>query len=170
VGDKRAIAEILTQLGLIAYRLKEYANARTYLEEALSLRRGLYDVFAMASLLSWLGFVALHHAWYAEARQYFAESLTWFKELNSRRHIADALYGMAGVFAAQRKFERAAKLLGAAEAILRAPGAPPDTSLSDDADKNWIREQIQMDTDALQAAHAAGQALSIEQAIALAIE
>lgn len=170
VGDKRAIAEILTQLGLIAYRLKEYANARTYLEEALSLRRGLYDVFAMASLLSWLGFVALHQAWYAEARQYFAESLTLFKELNSRRHIADALYGMAGVFAAQRKFERAAKLLGAAEAILRAPGTPPDTSLSDDADKNWIREQIQMDTDALQAAHAAGQALSIEQAMALAIE
>jgi tetratricopeptide (TPR) repeat protein len=169
LGDKRSIAKVLSNLGLIEYHRQNYSDARALYEASLAVRRELRDKFGVAHQLDNLGYIALRQQNYEQARDLFVESLTLYRAMKSKRHIADVLYGIAGAIAAQGKPECAAQLIGAAEALLEAMGAQVETSNRAEYDRSVAMARARMDNAAFETARIAGRALTMEQAIALAM-
>jgi predicted ATPase len=91
-------AKALTGAGGLAWAQGEYARARAYYEDALSLFRELRDQAGVALALDNLGAVALHREDYAEAENYYARSLALFRTLQKTWGVANAL-GNLGVIA-----------------------------------------------------------------------
>jgi len=100
---------------------------------------------------------------------HFAESIRLEQDIGSTPGIARSLAGLAGVAAAQGQPERAARLFGAAEALLGSIGATLDPAdrLAYARDVATIRAQLGADASA---AHwAMGRAMTLEQMIAEAL-
>jgi len=124
VGDRWGVALSLHNLGRAAYRQGDWAAARTLFEESLAICRELGDTQGIAVALTNLGFVAFSRGDYASAPALFEEGLTMQQELGDKRRIAYSLEGFAFLTLAQGKAQRAARLVGAAEALRESIGAP----------------------------------------------
>src|SRR5262249_29412459 len=99
VGVKRTWerANVLNGAGNLAFYLSEYASARTYLEESISIQREIGNPKGIADALSNLGNVALFQGSYVAARTYFDESLSIRREIGDRRGIASSLGSLGNV-------------------------------------------------------------------------
>jgi hypothetical protein len=98
------------------------------------------------------------------------EALLLSRDIGTRELVAAELECLAWVAAALGQQERAARLCGAAEALREMLGAPlpPDERAGHDQAVHAMRAALGEETFA--ATWAAGQALPLEQAIALALE
>ena len=94
--------------------------------------------------LSELGFIAEHRGDAAAARSWHIQGLTAAQALGDPQAVAEALTGLAGAHALGGQPDRAARLLGAADAAWHPPGAshPPgagaDVSADPDSDVRRI--------------------------------
>jgi hypothetical protein len=76
-----------------------------------------------ARLFGTLGAIALAEGDYQRAIQHWRDSLLQWRSLRNRRGVADGLVGLATVLQARGESEAAARLVGAAEALLEEVGA-----------------------------------------------
>src|SRR5262249_31655310 len=99
------------------------------------------------------------------ATAFYGESLALRWELGDKHGLAECLEGLAGVAVAQQHLERAARLLGAAEPLREATGAPlsPRERVRYDRDVSAVRAGL--DDVAFVAAWATGKAMPLEQSI-----
>ena len=107
---------------------------------------------------------------YAMAEAQFAESLTLLQELGDKNGVAACLEGLAETAGAQGQPERCARLFGAAEALREVIGTvltPPERA---DYDRAIMSARAALGDAAFQAAWTVGQSLSLEQAVASALE
>ncbi len=170
LGDTYGIAVSLNNLGLIALNQANYAHAKTLFEESLLLFQTLGDNNSAAFGLGNLGFVALDQGDVERALPLFTQSLAAFCEAQDKEGIPYGLEGLAGSAAMQGKARRAAHLWGAAAALREATGAP-----FPDVDRVRYERFIVVSRSALgdagwQAAWDEGRAMSLEQAIAYALD
>jgi hypothetical protein len=91
-------------------------RATALLNESLALWRELGYKTIQTGLIG-LGYIAQCQGDAARARGCFAEALALCRELGDQRWLALCLSGLAGVAAMQGQPVRAARLLGAAEAL-----------------------------------------------------
>jgi len=165
LGDKRGIAHALHDLGRIALDQGDYARTTTYLETSLALHRQLEDRWGAALSLHNLGHVMFHQDDDVHAMIYFAESLALRRELGDKVGIAECLAGLAGVVGAQGQPVRAAQLLGAAQALLDILGARLSPVDHGAYQHNVAAARAHLDEATFAAAWAAGEALTLEQAV-----
>ncbi len=172
LGDKIAIVLSLNNLGLLAYHRGDDATARTMLEESLASSRELGSKEYICYGLTGLGLLALaeHDLLLAQTR--YREALHIAQEMGDMRLIASGLVGMAAVAsvgtAPTEPTERAVQLLAAAMTLLVAI---TNTLARDDRelyDQTLARARASLAADLFAAAWAAGQALTLEEALALA--
>ena len=97
------------------------------------------------------------------------ESLTLIQELGDKKGIAECLPGLAEVAQADGLPQRGTKLLGAVEALLERLGARLDPTERAEFDHTLAAAHAQLDEAAFNAAWAEGRAMTMEQAIALAL-
>ena len=129
----------------------------------------------VAYALCWLGYTAVRQGNQIRATALLSESLTLFQQIDHYEGQALCLVGLAALFAAREQPEQAACLCGAADVI--APVLRPwligasSLRLIDHAEYDNIVADIraQLDDATFAAAWAAGQAMSLEQAIAYAL-
>jgi predicted ATPase/DNA-binding SARP family transcriptional activator len=156
----------LTSLGVALAMTGSYTRAGEALGEALRLQRELRATMAAAWTLQYLGMLAYLQEDYAGARQYFAESLAATSQGGGVDVVPSSLDGLAGVASALRQPIRAARLLGAAEALREAIDCvlPP----IEQRYYNHICMSVcgQLPEEALQTAWQAGRRLTLKQAIA----
>lgn len=150
------------------------AEARVCLEEAIAIHRATHSAasadFALATLgqaLEKLGDLASARARQAEARQ--AEALQLRVEAGDQYHVAVSLTHLASVLRRKRSAERAARLVGAAEAIRAAIGAAIRPSQRAEYDQLVAGLRADLGEAAFQQARRAGRALSQAEAVALAL-
>jgi predicted ATPase len=122
LGDNWQISFTLNNLGEVARVQGDYAKARHYYEESEALLRSMGDKGDLARLVHNLGCVALHEGDAQKAETQFNESLSVFRKLGNKRGIAECLASLAGLNAAFGRSQSAARLLGAAEAMLESIG------------------------------------------------
>jgi predicted ATPase len=156
-GFEVVVARALATLGNIARAQGQYERAAAQLEESAALFRALGERGGVAWAVEGLGHVAQARGSYARAVACFGESLVLYRDLGYMRAVAERLENLADVAAAQGQPLRAARLRGAA-AGLRPAGSAPH------ADPGGPH------ADAGAAAWAAGQAMSLDQAVAYALE
>ena len=121
-GGTRSQLIILINLGNIARREGDQAEARRWLHEALPMARDLSDRYLLAWVLVSLGLVAVRER-DPDAATLLRGGLLLRRDMGDREGMAVALEGFASLYAPDRP-ERAAFLLGAAEALRHASGTP----------------------------------------------
>jgi tetratricopeptide (TPR) repeat protein len=169
LNDERISAVALDNLGAVMHGLGERDAARDLLEESLALSREVGYLLGVANALTDLGMLMLIDEDHTAARPLLAEALEIRRAMDDRLGIARCLVGLAAVVHAVGRPEPAARLLGAAAALLRAIGAvvPPIDRAVTDHTLAAIRDVL--GPDRLAAAQAAGAALPVAQAVAEAL-
>jgi predicted ATPase/DNA-binding SARP family transcriptional activator len=170
LGNRRTLISSLNNLGSVMYRQGDHDTGHGLLEEALAIGRELGDKPGIALCVHNLGRFAWDRGEYAVARSHYAESLSIERELGNKRGIAEDLEALGKVVGALGQPERAARLMGAAAAVRDAIGAPhwPVDRAEYECCLAAVRSTL--DEAAFAAAWAAGRALTLEQAVADALE
>ena len=91
LGDKKGIASVLKNFGLLAWQQDNLKQAQSYYQESLALSRELDDKMNIASALSSLALVAKEQGEYSTAHALLQESEPFFRELGDKEGVAFAL-------------------------------------------------------------------------------
>ena len=171
LGDRPGIASALNNLGMVAVELGEFASAKMLFEQSLATKRELGEKRGAANTLNNLGSLALDLGELAAARAYNRESLAIRREIEDPWGIANSMEGLGAVAAAAGDSLRAARIWGAAARLRAEKGSqlPPNEQLHFDRHVNAARSSLG-DDDAFDSAWHEGGAMSLEQAIDLALE
>ena len=118
---------VLETLGVVEYRRHHYDQAAAAFEEALAVYRTAGDRQWIAETLDYLGDVECGRGNVSTGLLRYAEALELWRALKDGWGTADALIGFVDVAALSGQSERAARLLGVAEALYQAAGValPP---------------------------------------------
>jgi predicted ATPase/DNA-binding SARP family transcriptional activator len=168
VGDARIAALAINNLGDLALTQGDYARAEPLFTESLAFLRERGDTANVARSLFNLGSVALMLRRLPVARERYTEALALGREAGDQEDLAWCLLGIAGVASVAGDGERAAMLLGAAEALLDAMGAAfkPFERRLHDTTTEQARDAC--GADAFEDARRRGAALELDEAITLA--
>jgi len=170
IGFKAGIVNDLIDLGMVCLAQGDDEAAIGFYQASLEIshQSGLKMDRAIAS--HYLGLLALHRRDYGHAITYLTESLASYPRQSQDLNVAQRLAGLAAVAGATYQPERAAKLSGAAQNITDTTDyqIPP-------VDRAEFNLHIQIALEQLgearfQALAAEGRAMTMEQAIAYALE
>ena len=114
LNDRNAIASSLRDIGSTAH-VQGDPVAESVLNESLLMAQELDDQFEIPRCLHDLGMVASRKRDTMQAQTLFAQSLVLFRKQGDKRNTIKCIEGLASVACATGQFERAARLLGAAE-------------------------------------------------------
>jgi predicted ATPase/DNA-binding SARP family transcriptional activator len=171
LGDKHAVAAGLNELGELARLQGDYDRAGKYYEQGLKTARELRGQNALPLFLFNYAWVSLHAGNYPNARSMFKECLELRTKDGNTNGIIDCLAGFAGILGITGRDEEAAQLFGAFEHLLQE-GAVRSMDPSDQKEVDHylgiVREQLDEATFAK--AWAEGSEMTLEQAVAFAVE
>lgn len=169
VGDPWQIAFCLNNFGELARSRGDYETARAYYVDSEAMYREADATGDHARLVHTLGYIALHDGEVDKADALFHESLAAFRRLGNKRGMAECLAGLAAVAEARNQHGHAALLLSAAETQMEASNAtwwPADRVELERLRTAMMRE---LEAAELETYIAKGQALTFEEALALAV-
>jgi predicted ATPase len=165
-GNRATQGIVLNNLGLVAHHEGDFSRAKRWHEQSLAVRRDLADRHGIAESLSHLGKVACNEGELVEARRLHEESLAIRRDLGEKLGLTDSLDSAAMVAARMNDHSRAARLLGAAERLHREIGAPRPGPEQEELDAHLAAAREAMGHAAFDDTVAAGQAQSLDEAVA----
>jgi DNA-binding CsgD family transcriptional regulator/tetratricopeptide (TPR) repeat protein len=194
LGVPWAIASVLYCLGSVALDQGDYAGARSFIDESLVLQRELGTRGDLAEGLENLGRAAFFQGDYSDAYSSYTESLTLFQESGDKYGMALCLMDLAGVMIAASKATRPSsqprresssarhaeddpsqsialrgvQLLGAAQALLENIGIQLNQMGRKLLDAYTAAARRRLGEPAFTETIAAGRAMTLDAAIALA--
>jgi predicted ATPase/class 3 adenylate cyclase len=169
LGDDFELQSSFHNLGLLALHQGDHDEARRQVEAGLAISRKNDQAGHVANGLCDLGFVAIGQSRLDEAQALFEESVRMCVELGWKENVDYCLVGLASVFAAANRLERAARLLGAADAL----GEEIHLRLEPYAESMRARTTRELDSrlghDRFATCLAEGRSLSFSEAVSLAL-
>ena len=138
--------------------------------EAHALAQAIGSGRELVETLYGLGRVALREGAVERAVTLLSESLMLARDQGMRLFVAERLEACGAAAIALGQASHAARLFGSAEALREAIGAPLPPVERADYERDVAAARSQLDEAAFATAWAAGQALTLEQAIAYALE
>jgi len=170
VGDPILCARRLAALGQFALARDDLQTAAARMEEALTLVRQVDDLGFVAQYLTGLARVLQKRRELARAQVLLQEALAVARDQRDGMHGVElALWDLGVVAAIAGQGERAARLLGAADALWQRRGVRIGPGSFAEREQATAPVRASMGEVAWAAAYAAGQALSLEVAIAMAL-
>jgi predicted ATPase/DNA-binding SARP family transcriptional activator len=156
--------------GLVASEYDEdYTAARALYEQSVTLFREVGDRWGTALPLSHLGGIAIQQGDYATVLSLYAARLRQAQELGEKHSVAVCLGGLADMACRQGRYVRAARLTGASDAHWYAVSDPEEVPKC--AEAPYVAAvRAALGEEAFVAAWAEGEAMTMEQAIASALE
>jgi len=171
-NNQNFMAWTLNHLGHAAQLRGDYDRAAQLHAESLALFIDLLGEKNYALTWVWqsLGETALAQGNLATARNWLTAALRLCCEMDDRVASAWCLAGLGSAAALDEQPERAARLWGAAERLRTALGCRPAPAARATYERAVALACAQLGDEAFSAAWAAGAALSLDQAIAFALE
>ena len=146
--------------------------ARAYGDEVQAMSKNAGMTMSWTYLWSFanLGYIALREGNMAQAKEMFSLAIQQFQKAGSLIGIVFAIEGLASLHVHQERFARATQLIGWADAMREKIGdtRPPVEQASVEKDLAIIRSKI--DDNEFTCLSADGRTMTVEQAIALALE
>lgn len=169
LGEARP-ATTLLDLGSLALHQGQYKEARAYFEESRVKCRAAGNICLDHWAFVQLGYVALRADDLERARTTFHAAQQRFQQAGMSSGVVYALEGCASLAVREGMLERALKLFAWAEAMrnMSSDLRPPVEQATVDHDVTAIRAQL--DDMVFEATWIQGRTLSVEQAIALALD
>lgn len=170
VGDPWFIAHTLQNLPSIALEEKDYAGAKQLAEETIKLFRQAGDQRGAARTLADLAQFERVTGNPAHAVALLKQALPPLMNLKDRWSIASVLEELATLAKTQDDFQRAVRLHSAAEALLETIGLwlPPDVRAQFENNMRMIQKNLE--DPIFTKAWEEGHAMTLEQAVAYALE
>ena len=167
---KQGIAVALSNLGNLYCHQRAYDQAEQYYEKSLAMCREYSLKINRGYNLYSLGMLALHRNNYPLAMQLFTDSFNSARGFAEKISACDLLTGSTAVAAGTNQPERAAKLYGAAQAILETTDYSFPTFDRAEFDRHIQIARDQLGEARFEALAAEGRAMTMEQAVAYALE
>jgi len=117
LGQDKDVATVLGDLGKLAYERKNYDAAGQFYRRALELAQKIDDKEGQAICIGAQGELAIDQQEWAKARQRFGQELALAKEVGRVELVAQAQQGLARVWEAEGRADRALPLAQEALAI-----------------------------------------------------
>jgi predicted ATPase/DNA-binding XRE family transcriptional regulator len=168
VDDEHGVALVTTFSGMLALAFGDLGRATRMLEEGLTLAGDVGDRTISYIALYNLAQVALNRGDHEGAAALFEEGVTLSEQLRDRANLAYCLEGLAAIAGMWGQSERSARLLGAAERLHEAVGAPvyayyePDRSLYE---RTVAATRSRLGEEAFEEARAEGRTMTLEQSV-----
>jgi tetratricopeptide (TPR) repeat protein len=163
------MAQALAFMGELARASGDYEAAQRYYEEGLSIAIETGERQREAMLLNNMSFVAYHQQLYKLAVHLAQRSLAVARAINSEFRQACFLATIAGPLSALGQAERAVQLLGASQARYEMLGVRHQPADQPELDRFEAIARKQLGDRAFLEAWQAGQALTLEEAVSLAL-
>ena len=119
LGDKRGLAESLSNLGLSMCAQNDVAAGCTLLEEGLALAREVGDPWILANALRNLGEFMSYYSDFKSARLFFEESAMLHRELKDQQALSSTLCRLVDVAVSEGNLTQAAALALESHALAR---------------------------------------------------
>ena len=168
VGDDVVLCLALTFLQQVVLRQGELSTARRLVQESLALARRQQNS-QLPYILDVLGQVAIAERDYAEARSALRESLLLFQDQGNRSGIVYSLERIAALAVAETQPRCAIQLAAAATSLREAIGDQPTPMQQTMVDEWLVPLRQTLGQDEIRSAWEAGRAMSLEQALELAL-
>jgi predicted ATPase/DNA-binding SARP family transcriptional activator len=169
-GDKFVLAMTINNIGDLALSQGDDETARSRFEEALALFREISNTPGIALTLSNLGEVARMQGRIDEANALWHEALGLARALGDKEAIIWCLESLGELDASEGQADRAARLLGASDALREDTGHAPDPSDQRKLERITALLGAELDEEHLAAARAEGHAMTLDEAVAFALE
>lgn len=170
LGNPFFTAISIMGLGSVALAQGNYTEAQARLEESERLFRELGDTHMAIGVQSQRAHVKRQLGHYTEAVELYHQSILAWQELGHRVSLAHEFECLAFIACIQSQFQRAARLLGAAEILRESLNSPMTAPERIEYDQNVSALRAQMDESAFAMAWAEGRAMILEQAIEFALK
>ncbi len=164
------IAQALNIIGEIARFSGDDNYAIRAYEECLAVSQQTGEKRRIAFMYNNLTFIALHKGEAERARDLGRQGLQLARAMNNRLKLATDLALLAGAIGALGRPRQAARLLGASEIALERLGAFHQLNDKQEVDVIMAAVRAQLDDATFQAAWAEGRGLTLEQAVAQALD
>jgi predicted ATPase/DNA-binding XRE family transcriptional regulator len=169
-GDQPGIAVALHNLAESARQRGDYERAAALIEESLAVSRGLGLKPYVAGSLHTAGLIAARQGDLARATAILHESLALYRDLGIGIGVPLCLEALAAVAAGRGDHRTAARLLGAASSQRDILGAPLPPAERRDHERDLAACRTALGDEALAAALTVGGAMTVEEAVALALQ
>jgi tetratricopeptide (TPR) repeat protein len=166
---KTGISDVLQGYGQIAAVKGDYEQAYTNLQESAALaEQGGYRISYLFSR-SHLGYLALQQGKITEAHEIFRDTARSFFDDKNEIGVIFNLEGIAGLSVAVGKHERAARLIGWADALRERIGDPRQALEQANVDKIIAACIAKMGEAAFSDAYHTGPKMTLDEAVAYAL-
>jgi DNA-binding CsgD family transcriptional regulator/tetratricopeptide (TPR) repeat protein len=172
-GEDGLATQTHTWLGTILLLQGDHEGAKRRFDEGLTLARGIGDRLSICNALFNLAQLALSGGDHDAAFRWFLEGIEPSEELGDRGNTAYILEGLGIVAGTRGEAGRAARLLGASEALISAIGLRGHTYYRPDRalyGRIEASARATLDGAAFEAAREEGRAMSPERAMEYALE
>ena len=169
-GDRWSSTMALLGMAMTATFLEDYAEARARFSTLGPRFAELGDRHRMNMVKSELAHLDRYEGQLEKAEAAYRETILEWKRLGHRAAVAHQLECFASIAQAREDGARAARLYGAAEALREKIAIPMTPKEKTEYDRQVANLRAGMDEKAFAAAWAEGHAMSMEQAIAYALE
>ncbi len=169
LGDRWGEALSLGNLGFVALFQRDLAKSRALFEESLALLREIGDRFFSGSVLLGIGYSLLLQGENERAGAIAYDAFHLVSETGDKLFLNYGIVLMASVAVSQRRADHAARLLGASAMLSDMSGAPLPPIVQTMAEQVEASAKIQLDPTVFATAQAEGRAMTLEQAIELAL-
>jgi len=170
IGDTWRMGTTRMHLGIIAQELRDFVAARAFFEQSLTIGRELGARPFIGIDLVNLGNVALEQNDYSTARASYAESLQIAQEEGEKHSIGYGLAGLAGVWVGLGDAARAARLAALVGKLFTEMGSNMEPVEQRIYDHTLASARAALDEEAFNDAFEAGQKMTLDEAVALALE
>jgi predicted ATPase len=170
LNHKPGIAHALNMIGEIAHFSGDDARARRAYEECLAVVLETGEMRRIRFMFGNLTFLNQHAGDHQQARELATQGLRIALELDNKMDIAEALSDLAGPIGMTGQPELAARLFGAWEVAMERMGAALQPADMPDYERNIAAVRAQLAPAIFESAWADGRSLSLEQAVALALD
>jgi predicted ATPase/class 3 adenylate cyclase len=168
--NPEGIAKALNNLGISAHTQGNLAEARRFYEESVAMCRSFGEKWILSHALYNLGHIAYDESDSPKARKLYGEVVELCRELEDKDGLAFVLSSLANVLHTEGQARSSAQVQGTVTAYLQDLGSLLETIEQIAFDKTAFALQEVLGQQAYQKEFEAGKALSLEQAIDLALK
>lgn len=169
LGERRIFGS-LQMLGVLHFKLGNYPLALQYLNESLALTQHSGAIATGYWTFVHLGYAHLRMGDLEEATAIFTKSVGQFNDVQEYMGIVYTLEGVASLAVRREQADRAVRLFAFADGMRVALHDPRPFSEQADVEQDLVAIREMIDEETFTAVYAEGQTMTMEEAIAYALE
>jgi predicted ATPase/DNA-binding XRE family transcriptional regulator len=170
LGAQPDEADVVNMFGILAYWQGDYQQALTYLEQAIALDEKVGNRYWANWPRINMAYALLRNGNDPQAGKYFKVCLRQFQKDSSPIGVVYTIEGLASLYVYRAQPERAVRLLACADAMRKKLGNPRPPVEQGDVDKDIIVCLGKMGETGFSDAYDDGNNMSLEEAVAYALE